>query len=57
MTDVHNHSSIFRFRIWLALPVTDHAGKRAHRIPPFSVRGKQRPDTAEWQKSILQLLE
>ena len=55
MTDVHN--SIFRFRILLALPVTDHAGKRAHRIPPFSVRGKQRPDTAEWQKSILQLLE
>ena len=38
MTDVHN--SIFRFRIWLALPVTDHAGKRARRIPPFSVRGE-----------------
>ena len=36
VTDVNN--SIFRFRIWLALPVTDHAGKRAHRIPPFPFR-------------------
>ena len=35
VTDVNN--SISRFRIWLALPVTDHAGKPT-RIPPFSFR-------------------
>ena len=52
VTDVNN--SISRFRIWLALPVTDHAGKPT-RIPPFSFREEQRPDTGEWQKSSLEL--
>ena len=52
VTRVNN--SISRFRIWLALPVTDHAGKPT-RIPPFSFREEQRPDTGEWQKSSLEL--
>ena len=42
VTDVNN--GIFRFRIWLALPVTDHAcaGKRAHLIPPLPEEPKTR---------------
>ena len=38
---------MFRFRIWLALPVTDHAGKRADRIPPFPFR--EEPETRHWR--------
>ena len=40
MTSIIN--SIFRFRIWLELPVIDHAGKRAHRILPFPFREERK---------------
>ena len=50
MTSIIN--SIFRFRIWLALTVTDHAGKRAHRTPPFPFL--EEPKTRRWRVAEIQ---